>query len=112
MFNNFQKEAGLKSGLTILINFVKGDRPKIVDALRKLDNQFKKAENEEMINEKYKIVEKGMKVHCFSYLLSAIMNEGLYKFLEVNPEQQKKRNIEQMPQKWKYVNICRNECIN
>ena len=50
-----------------------------------------------MINEKYKIVEKGMKVHSFSYLLSAIMNEGLYKFLEVNPEQQKKRNIEQMP---------------
>ena len=38
LFNNFEKEPGLKSGLTILINFIKGDRPKIVDALRKLEN--------------------------------------------------------------------------
>ena len=70
-----------------------------------------------MIEEKYKIAEKGLNIKSFRNLLDYIFKKNMMQYFDVDPDQGTKKHIEDMPDGWRYINMSGDkywsiECVN
>ena len=58
-----------------------------------------------MIEEKYKIAEKGLNIKSFRNLLDYILKKNMMQYFDVDPDQGSKKHIEDMSDEWRYINM-------
>ena len=57
-----------------------------------------------MIEEKYKIGEKGFKIECYRKLLEYIVNKSMFQYFQLQNQGGKKKNYQRLPTNtWHYV---------